>query len=149
MISIDTNILLYAQNKDCPEHQAAYDFVLEYSRRDDMVLCELVLVELYVLLRNPSVVERPLSSAEAVQVCQTYRQNPKWRLVENAPVMESVWKQATEQNFPRRRIFDIRLALTLRFHGTTDLATANTSDFQDLGLNRVWNPLLTERSGGD
>ncbi len=146
MISIDTNILLYAQNKDCREHPAAYNFVLECSLRDDLLLCELVLVELYVLLCNPSVIKRPLSSAQAVEVCQIYRQNPKWRLVENAPVMAAVWEQANRSNFPRRRIFDLRLALTLRHHGVTDLATANTRDFKDFGLNRVWNPLLTDQS---
>ena len=146
MISIDTNILLYAQNIDCDEHPAAYDFVLECSLRDDLVLCELVLVELYILLRNPSVIKKPLSSAQAVEVCQIYRQNPKWRLVENAPVMAAVWEQANRPGFPRRRIFDLRLALTLQHHGVTELATANTRDFQDLGLNRVWNPLLTDQS---
>ncbi|MEA3410608.1 MAG: TA system VapC family ribonuclease toxin [Pseudomonadota bacterium] len=141
MISIDTNILLYAQNMDCREHSAAYEFVLEYSRRKDVVLCELVLVELYVLHRNPFVLERPLSSSQAVETCQTYRQNSKWRLVENAPVMESVWNRIDKPRFPRRRIFDIRLALTLQQHEVTDLATANTKDFQGLGFHRVWNPI--------
>lgn len=144
MISIDTNILLYAQNKDCRQHPAAYDFVTACSQRDDLVLCELVLVELYILLRNPSVIKKPLSSVEAVEVCQTYRQNPKWRLAENAPVMASVWEQANRPNFPRRRIFDLRLALTLKHHGVTELATANTKDYQNVGLNRVWNPLISE-----
>lgn len=146
MISIDTNIFLYAQNKDCREHPQAYEFVLECGLRDDLVLCELVLVELYILLRNPFVIKRPLSSAQAVEICRTYRQNLKWRLVENAPVMASVWEQASRPDFPRRRIFDLRLALTLQHHGVTDLATANTKDFQGLGLNRVWNPLLTDPS---
>ena len=142
MISIDTNILLYAQNIDCAEHQAAYQFVLDCSHRDDLVICELVLVELYVLLRNPSVLKQPLPSEQAVEICCLYRQNPKWRLVENAPVMESVWEIAGEPAFSRRKIFDVRLALTLQHHGVTDLATANTKDFQNLGLRRIWNPIL-------
>ncbi len=149
MISIDTNILLYAQNEDCPEHSAAFNFVLGCSHRDDLVLCELVLMELYVLLRNPSIVKSPLSSAEAVEVCQIYRQNPKWRLVENAPVMASVWQQSDRPDFPRRRIFDLRLALTLRHHGVTDLATANIRDFEGLGLMRAWNPLVADQSQGE
>ncbi len=144
MISIDTNILLYAQNMDCHEHLAAYNFVRECSRRDDVVICELVLVELYVLLRNPSVREKPLTSAQAVDVCRIYRQNPKWRLVENAPVMGAVWETADKPYFPRRRIFDIRLALTLQHHRVTSLATANIKDFKGLGLQRVWNPVLKE-----
>ena len=141
MISIDTNILLYAQNADCPEHGPAIDFVSAAGGRGDVVICELVLVELYVLLRNPAVLARPLKSRQAVEVCQTYRTNPLWRLVESAPVMERVWELAARGTFARGRIFDARLALTLQQHGVTEMATANTKDFEGLGFDRVWNPL--------
>ena len=40
------------------------------------------------------------------------------------------------------RLIDVRLALTLRYHGVTDFATANVKDFNGLGFARVWNPLL-------
>ena len=112
--------------------------MLECNNRSDAVVRELVLVELYVLLRNPSVFKKPLSSTRAAEICKAYRQNPKWWLVENAPVMESVWEKVNRPGFPRRRIFDIRLALTLKHHGVTALATGNIKDFQDLGLHRVW-----------
>ncbi|MDA0323827.1 MAG: PIN domain-containing protein [Verrucomicrobia bacterium] len=142
MLSIDTNILLFAQNADCPEHVDARSFVLDTGRRDDAVICELVLVELYLLLRNPVVVNRPLSAASAVAVCTGYRQNPRWRVVENATVMERVWGQASTAGFARRRIIDARLAFTLQHHGVTEFATANMKDFEGLGFARVWNPLV-------
>ncbi len=44
MFSIDTNILLYAQNADCPECEGAMDFLLSQSDRSDVVLCELATV---------------------------------------------------------------------------------------------------------
>ena len=141
MISIDTNILLYAQNADCPEHEAARAFLLEVAERQDVAICELVLVELYLLLRNPAVLRRPLESSEAAEMCRGYRDNPRWRLVENAPVMERVWEAAGGAGFARRRIIDLRLALTLQHHGVTELATANVKDFGSLGFTRVWNPV--------
>ena len=142
MLSIDTNILLYAQNTDCPEYAQASGFLAECSERSDVVLCELVLVELYILLRNPAVVARPLGAKAAATVCQTYRLHPRWRLVENAPVMAQVWKLAAESSFARRRIIDARLARTLHHHGVTELATVNTRDFSGFGFKRVWNPLV-------
>jgi len=138
---VDTNILLYAQNADCPEQTAAYGFLADGAERDDVVICELVLVELYILLRNPAVVSSPLTAADAVSVCLSYRRHPRWRLVENAPVMDDVWQHAGEVSFARRRIVDARLALTLRHHGVTEFATANVKDFTDFGFDRVWNPL--------
>ena len=48
------------------------------------------------------------------------------------------------QPFARRRVYDARLALSLRRQGVTEFATANVKDFEGFGLARVWNPL--ERS---
>jgi hypothetical protein len=74
-------------------------------------------------------------------MCRGYRSNPHWRLIENAPVMGRVWDAAGDAGFARRRIIDLRLALTLQHHGVTELATANVKDFEGLGLARVCNPV--------
>ena len=101
-----------------------------------------VLVELYLLLRNSAVVTNPLSASAAGRLIQSLRSNPRWRLVENAPVMDAVWNQASRDPFARRKLIDVRLALTLRHHGVTEFATVNGADFQGLGFQRVWNPLV-------
>jgi uncharacterized protein len=144
VLSIDTNVLLYAQNQDCPEHDAATAFLTEYADRDDVALCELVLIELYQLLRNPAVVTRPLDAPEAAEVCQTFRRNRRWALIENAPVMNDVWVLAATPGIARRRLFDARLALTLRHHGVDEFATRNIKDFEDFGFSRVWDPVTAE-----
>ena len=141
MISVDTNILVHAQNADAPLHARALEFVRELDLRDDVVVCELVLVELYILLRNPAVFAVPLTSLQAVDVCNAYRTNPRWRLVENAPVMSKVWAAARPKGFARRRIIDLRLALTLQHHGVREFATDNVRDFRGLGFQRCWSPL--------
>lgn len=141
MLSIDTDVLMYAQNQDCPEHDAAVVFLVSCADRDDVAICELVLVELYQLLRNPAVVTRPLDAPEAAEVCQTFRRNRRWALIENAPVMNDVWVLAAPPGIARRRLFDARLALTLRHHGVDEFATRNVNDFQDFGFSRVWDPI--------
>ena len=55
--------------------------------------------------------------------------------------METVWSLARRSAFARRRIIDVRLALTLQYAGVTALATDNVRDFNGLGFDRVWNPL--------
>ena len=139
MVAIDTNLLVYAQNTGAPQHDAARAFVT-YCRDREVVICELVLVELYLVLRSAAIVSRPLGATEAADICQRYRANPRWRLVECAPVMGDVWRHAGSAGFARRRIIDSRLALTLLHHGVTELATANTRHFEEFGFARVWNP---------
>ena len=141
MISIDTSIFVYAQNADSPQHHNAFDFITTCGQREDVVLCELVLVEVYLVLRSPAVLARPLSAGEAAEVCLTYRRNPRWRLAECAAVMDRVWGKAGESGFARRRIIDARLALTLRQHGVDEFATVNGKDFRGFGFRRVWDPL--------
>lgn len=141
MISFDTNLLLYAHSSRFSEHAAARGFLEELAPRTDVAISELVLVEFYLLLRNPAVSPKPFTSSRAADVCQAYRTNPNWRLVEYAPVMSDVWLRIREKSFARRRIIDVRLALTLQHHGVTEFATANVKDFQGLGFARVWNPI--------
>ncbi len=142
MTSIDTNILFYALAPESSRHAVANGYLCALADGSEQVLiCELVLAELYVLLRNPKVMAKPLSAGKACDIIQSYRRHPRWRLVENAPVMVEVWKRVHRRQFARRRLFDIRLALTLQHHGVDVFATANPKDFHDLGFSKIVNPV--------
>ncbi len=142
MLSFDTNIAVHAANSASPLHDPARDFLQSIATRRDTAVCELVLVELYLKLRNEKIFSRPLTASQAAAVCQAYRKNQAWTLIESAPVMQDVWELAAKKDFPFRRIIDLRLAHTLRHHGVTEFATANEKDFVRQGFLRVWNPLL-------
>lgn len=146
MISFDTNLLLYSLNRDCPEYQDARVFFASLPASPNSVaICELVLVELYVLLRNPAVLQNPLDPPDAVALVQSFRQHPTWKLIDHpggiSTVMEEVWRLAAQPKAGRRVIFDARLALTLRHHGVTQFATRNDAHFSGFGFRRLWNPL--------
>jgi uncharacterized protein len=145
MISCDTNILFIALESSRPGHPTARRFLESHQQDSDFALSELSLMELYVLLRNPATARRPLPAADAAEMIQTLRQNPRWDILDypgpSAGIMTEVWQRASAQDFARRRVFDARLALTLRHHGVTEFATANLKDFQEYGFDRVWNPL--------
>src|SRR5437660_6157037 len=107
MISFDTNLLLYSLNQDCAEHNDARTFFASLPTTSGTVaICELVLVELYVLLRNPAVLKKPLDSADAVSLIQTFRQHPAWALIdypgETSSIMAEVWQLAGNANVGRR-----------------------------------------------
>ena len=146
MISFDTNLLLYSLNKDCTEYDSARGFFNSLPNSiGEVAICELVLIELYVLLRNPAVIKQPLSAVDAASLVQTFRQHPTWSLIDypgaNSNVMEEVWRMAAQPTHGRRVVFDARLAFTLRHHGVTKFATRNESHFTSFGFERVYNPL--------
>lgn len=145
MLSVDTNILFHAFNEDSPSHAAAYAWITSIQRDEDVAISEFILAELYGLLRNTAVLKHPLSGKEAVEVVQTYRRHPRWRLIgfpaESRSMHDDLWKCAQGKTFAFRRLYDARSVLSMIAQGVTEFATTNVKDFQNLGFKRVWNPL--------
>jgi toxin-antitoxin system PIN domain toxin len=146
MLSVDTNILLYAYNEASPWHDAAFAWMSSIQQNEDVAISEFILAEFYGLLRNPAVLKHPLTAEEAVEVIQTYRSHPRWRLIgfptESRPLHDTLWKKATSKTFAFRRLYDTRSALTLIAQGVTEFATVNVKDFEGVGFRKVWSPLV-------
>lgn len=143
IVSADTNLFLYAANPDSPQHDAAQQFfATEAAGQQRFLLCGLVLVEIYMQLRNPAVFKKPRSAREAAAFCQTLRMNPAWEFADYEPdVAKPLWLWAAKITSRFRHIIDARLAFTLIQHGVTHFATANPKHFSGFGFKKVWNPL--------
>jgi uncharacterized protein len=122
-------------------------FLASLEAREDVVISELSLLELYVLLRNPAAVRRPLTGAEAVAICDSFRRHPRWQVVglaaKSREIHDTSWPQLGTAGFARRQAYDWRMALSLLQQGFTEFATANVRDFEGFGFTRLWNPLST------
>jgi len=145
MLSLDANLLIYAFNTACPEHERASGYLNGLVANDEIAISEFILCELYVLLRNPAILRDPLSPSEATEVVCSYRRHPRWQIVGYPPnsqiLHDELWAMTASRTFARRGIFDARTAIALRAFGVRDFATANVKDFQGLGFRKVWNPL--------
>jgi toxin-antitoxin system PIN domain toxin len=145
MLSIDTNILFHGFNEDSPHHEAAHSWLTSIARDEDVAISEFILAEFYGLLRNPAVLKHPLTADQAVEVIQTYRTHPRWRLIgfptEGRPLHDALWQKARATPFAFRKLYDTRSALTMSAQGVTEFATVNVKDFEGLGFRKVWNPI--------
>lgn len=148
MISIDTNILFPAMERENPNHLKAAAFLTSLQEREDVVISEFILLELYGLLRNPAVLAKPLEPGAAVAMCQSFRQHPRWQVIgfvaDSRAFHNELWPKLEQKNFARRHAYDWRTALALLRQGVTEFATVNEKDFRDFGFKRVWNPLGAE-----
>ena len=59
MVSFDTNLVVYAANANAPEQARAAAFLDTLAKRQDVVVCELMLVEVYLKLRNAMILRTP------------------------------------------------------------------------------------------
>ena len=145
MLSIDTNIIFPASQPAAPLHQPARSWMESLGQQDDIVLSELMLAEVYGLLRNPVIQPRPLSAPAAARLIGVYRRHPHWRIVgfpsDSKRFHDALWEKAAEPGIAYRRFYDLRLALSLLHQGVDEFATVKVKDFQNLGFRRFWNPL--------
>jgi len=143
MLTADSNLLIHAADPDSIHHEPAKAFFTSAAQgTEEFVLCELILVELYMQLRNASIFAKPYTAKESAEYCLALKKNPMWRCIDYDPlVSEKLWAWAIDTKAGFRQIIDTRIALTLRHHGVTRFATANVKHFKSFGFAEVWNPL--------
>jgi predicted nucleic acid-binding protein len=110
--------------------------------KESWIVAEQVWFELYRLLRNPAVLQKPLSAKQAANTINWYRKNSGWLQCAWEPSMMEELKHIWEDdNFPARRSFDSILAVTLKAYEVNNFYTRNSKDFDKLGFFNVINPL--------
>ncbi|MGB0719697.1 MAG: VapC toxin family PIN domain ribonuclease [Bdellovibrionales bacterium] len=101
-----------------------------------------MLVELYNQLRNQALFQKPYSAQKAAATCLHYKNNANWGYVDYEPDVDGdLWRFAANPDFARRKIYDARMAITLRRYGVAEFATTNIKDFEGFGFQKLWNPL--------
>jgi len=144
MLDADSHLPIYAADPASPKHASARRFFGALSdARDEFVLCELILIELYMQLRNPAIFVAPYTAQESTAYCQALKRNPNWRCVDYDPlVSQKIWSWAAQTKAGFRQIIDARIVLTLRHCRVTHFATAHVKHFKDFGFAHVWNSML-------
>jgi hypothetical protein len=143
MNSLDTNLLYYATNQACPEHTRARELIERgIQEPSGWIIADQVLLEYYRLVRNPLVMERPLSAADAAERVRFFRDDTGWRrCCYDRECWEEVIGGLSAPRFPARRTFDLVLAVTLRRNGVKTFYTRNPRDFSGFGWFSVADPL--------
>jgi uncharacterized protein len=143
--SLDTNILLYAANRDCAEHEDCLAVMKQAAAAaDDWVLADQVLFELYKALRNPKILRRPLTASAACAHVEKLRDSFGFiRCWYEGACWPPVAAKLRHHGFPYQRTHDAVLAATLRHHGVRIFYTRNTKDFHDAGFEKVIDPIRT------
>ncbi len=140
---VDTNILLYAANRDAPEHIAAREFLLRAGAGPEpWYLTEGILYEFLRVATHPKVFSQPLTWQEAMEFIRRVVGHPCFRVLTAG---EQHWSLLSELlsrlTHPSGNLFfDIRTAVLMREHGVREIYTSDVDFLQFPGL-RVVNPI--------
>jgi uncharacterized protein len=141
---IDTNLLLYALNRDCPEHAQASAF-LDAARESSGVfyLTEGIAYEFLRVATHPRVFDAPLAADAAMRFLEILLGWPNVALLAAGPRhWRGLRAVLNKLHAPAGNLFfDIRTVTLMREHGIRALYTAD-ADFHRFEEIEVINPLL-------
>ena len=144
---IDTNILLYAANRECPEHRFCLTFLQgTLATGDTCFLPENVIYEFLRVATHPRVFPQPLRASEAVKFLDAVLCVSNFRII---GATDGHWGSlralVTELGEPSGNFFfDIHTAALMREHGIRRIASAD-NDFVKLTGIEVVNPIPRAR----
>jgi toxin-antitoxin system PIN domain toxin len=140
---IDTNILLYAANRDAQEQSAARGFLHKAGTSSQQwYLTEGILYEFMRVSTHARVFSKPLSWKEALSFLRPFLESPAFTILSAG---EKHWRHLEDilekLIHPSGNLFfDTRTAVLLREHGIREIFTTDT-DFLQFPDIEVINPL--------
>lgn len=143
LCSFDTNILIYAADEDCAEHDAAIGFMESALQEpENWIVADQILFEFYKALRNPKIFRSPLSAPEAAKRVRYVREHSGFA---HCCYEWEQWNQLApelaQKEFPYQRTHDLVLGITLKANGINRFYTRNTKDFFEIGFDELINPI--------
>ncbi len=140
---IDTNILLYAANRDAPEYQKARTFLTNAGRSaDQWYLTEGICYEFLRVATHPRVFPEPLGWTEALSFLAPMLASSRFTVMTAG---EEHWgtlaRVLADLTHPAGNLFfDVRTGVLMREHGIRTIYTTDT-DFLQFADIEVVNPL--------
>ncbi len=140
---VDTNILLYAANKDADEATGARSFLSQAAgSADQWYLTEGILYEFLRVATHARVFDHPLSWREALDFLSPFLASPRFQIVYGEEGHWHLLQLVLDNlNHPAGNLFfDVRTVTLMREHGIREIYTTD-SDFLQFPDIRVHNPL--------
>ena len=143
MISIDTNVLVYAHRTDFAEHARAQDAVAGALMGSEPVgLCWPVLHEFLAVVTNPRLFVEPTPMDTAMAQVQDWLSSPVYTTIrEGSRHLESLASGLANSSIAGGAIHDARIAAICLDSGVRELWTVDR-DFSRFPQIQVRNPLV-------
>ncbi|GMV02049.1 MAG: PIN domain-containing protein [Burkholderiaceae bacterium] len=135
---IDTNVLLYAANRNAARHERAFSFLIDAGRSSSTwYLTDGIVYEFLRVSTHPRVFPAPLHASDAISFLHPMLSSPRFALLSAGPRHWSLLSEVTGElrNPSGNLFFDIRTVALMREHGVRRIYTADTDFLQFEGID--------------
>ena len=143
MFVVDTNILIYAADRHCPEHERCRRLILDWRRQcDPWYLTWGIIYEFLRVSTHPNVFRKPFRVKEAWGFLEAVLTSPSAEVLNETESHHEVMKQVFEEvpDLRGNLVFDAHTAILMKEHGLRRIYTRDT-DFHRFGFLEVIDPL--------
>jgi toxin-antitoxin system PIN domain toxin len=144
---VDTNVLVYAVNRDCVEHAAARAALDGWlTGTAPWALTWGIVYEFLRIVTHPKVFRQPLSADQALSVLDPILASDVVSVLSPTERHEAVLRETVGQfGAPAGNIFhDLHTAVLMREHGVSQIMTAAV-DFRKFAFLTVTDPVHVSR----
>lgn len=138
---VDTNILIYATNRNSVFHKKAKLFLEQRLPSGSLSITVQNITEFYAIVTNAKRIEEPLNQNRALEVIRTFIESGYFQII--TPKNKTAFlllRLLKNHSIKSAEIHDIHLAAVMIDNNISTIYTADTSIFKKLGLNAI-NPL--------
>lgn len=129
-IFIDTNILIYSNNKDSLLCKSAREKLNELKDNDNQLfISDQVIREYLVIITRPGILEKPVSSEVATQDISRIEKE-FCILFPSQAILNKLVELINKYKIKGKRIHDTAIVAIMLANGITDILTYNVKDFQ-------------------
>lgn len=138
---VDTNILVYSDDKNSPSYPAIKNFLEENLPKGVLAIAQQNICEFYAITTDSRRTSHPQTPADRILKISAWLQSGLFKTIgstENTPA--TIIKLLTIYPAKGQEIFDVYLAATMIDNGIRKIYTADPKIFSKLGLQAI-NPL--------
>ena len=145
MFALDTNLLIYAHNKDSIFNEEASKFIEKVMNERDSNGNLSVCIPSQVIIEFINVVTRqnvsqPITLEKAISIVNDYL-NTGVKVVHQKNSQITTILELLGKTTTRKKVFDVSLAATLKDNNIRGIYTVNTKDFEEFDFLDVQNPI--------
>lgn len=145
MFVADTNVFVYAADRDCPHHRRCFELLESWRRSSDAwFITWSIVYEFLRVISHPRVLRKPWSVPEAWSFIEAVLASPGLQVLVASERHAAVARRTFDElpHLAGNLLHDAHTAILMREHGIRRVYTRDT-DFHRFGFLEPLDPLAT------
>lgn len=130
MYYIDTNILIYINDRESPFHRSTVEIFYNLLDQNEVILHEIVLTEFFSIITDSRKMESPWSTSQAKNYIKVLLDSVYELHFLDTGIISRACKDIARYNIKRYNIYDYLIAYSMKFYGIEKIVTLNKKDFK-------------------